>query len=182
MQSGFFRRVAVGLAVAVAIAAMAAAPSTAREDSLKAKQQACFERMKKLAGVWVSRDASGKELAHLQYRVISGGSALEEDILVGGGEMVSIYHMDGDSLVMTHYCMLGNQPHLKATAESTPKRIEFKCTGKGSNMKSEADLHIHHATFVFDSDDRLTSFWGANKDGKPEGQEMKFELSRKAAQ
>jgi hypothetical protein len=88
--------------------------------------------------------------------------------------MVSIYHMDGDNLVMTHYCSMGNQPHLKATAASTPAKIEFVCTGKGGNMKSENDMHIHHALFTLTADDNFSTAWGANKDGKNAGDDAVF--------
>lgn len=146
----------------------------------KSTAVACFARMKKLQGDWYSKDSGGAEHLVVRYRVISGGTALEETDLPGSEEMVSIYHMDGDSLVMTHYCSIGNQPHLRATAASTPSRIEFACTGHGENMKSENDLHIHHALFVLRSEDRFTSTWIAAKDGKSAGPHAVFELYRKS--
>src|SRR5260221_3894568 len=158
--------------------------SEAQTEKLKAKEtsaQVCFAKLKKLAGDWTHKeDTSGKEMVTLRYRVISGGSAVEEEMLPGSpGSMTSIYHLDNGSLVMTHYCSLGNQPRLRATRASTASKMEFECVGSGGNMKSENDMHIHHLVFTFLSDDHFTQEWSANKDGKQAGTADKFESFRK---
>lgn len=143
--------------------------------------QICFAKLKKLAGDWThTKDKSGKEAVSLRYRVISGGSAVEEEMLPGTpGSMTSIYHLDNGNLVMTHYCSIGNQPHLRATSSSTASKMEFECAGGGGNMKSENDMHIHHLVFTVLSDDHIVQEWSANKDGKPAGGAEKFESFRK---
>jgi len=144
--------------------------------------QQCFAKLKKLAGDWSHKeDKSGKEMVSLRYRVISGGTAVEEELLPGSpGAMTSIYHIDNGNLVMTHYCSLGNQPHLRATKASTASKMEFECIGSGGNMKSENDMHIHHLVLTFLSDEHFTQEWAANKDGKQAGPADKFEAYRKA--
>ncbi len=127
------------------------------------------------------KDPTGKEFVMLRYRVISGGTAVEEEMMPGMPDsMTSIYHLDNGSLTMTHYCSLGNQPHLKATKASTPTKMEFECSGGGGNMKSENDMHIHHLSIAFSADDRFTQDWSANKDGKSYGPHEKGEVYRKA--
>jgi hypothetical protein len=37
--------------------------------------------------------------------------------------------MDGADLVMTHYCMLGNQPRMKADSKSPKNQIRFQFAG-----------------------------------------------------
>src|SRR5437879_6435497 len=106
--------------------------SQAQTEKPKAKEtsaQICFAKLKKLAGDWTHKeDKSGKEMVTLRYRVISGGSAVEEEMLPGSpGSMTSIYHLDNGSLVMTHFCSLGNQPHLKATTASTASKMVLNC-------------------------------------------------------
>ena len=159
--------------------------SAAQTEKPKPKEtpaQVCFAKLKKLAGDWTHKDdKSGKEMVTLRYRVISGGSAVEEEMMPGMPDgMTSIYHLDNGNLVMTHYCSIGNQPHLRATKASTASRMEFECIGGGGNMKSENDMHIHHLVFTFLSDDHFTQEWSANKDGKPAGPADKFEAYRKA--
>ena len=159
--------------------------SAAQTEKPKPKEtsaQICFAKLKKLAGDWTHKeDKSGTEKVVVRYRVISGGSAVEEDLMPGSpAGMTSIYHLDNGSLVMTHYCSIGNQPHLKATKDSTASKMEFEYVGGGGNMKSENDMHIHHLLVTFLSDDHFTQEWSANKDGKPAGPAAKFESYRKA--
>jgi hypothetical protein len=159
--------------------------SAAQTEKPKPKEtsgQICFAKLKKLAGDWTHKeDKSGKEAVSLRYRVISGGSAVEEEMLPGTpGSMTSIYHLDNGNLVMTHYCSIGNQPHLRATKASTASKMEFECVGGGGNMKSENDMHIHHLVFTFLSDNHITQEWAANKDGKQTGSAEKFESYRRS--
>src|SRR5690242_6473548 len=80
--------------------------------------------MKRLAGDWIQVGPDGKASDQVvaTYRVTAGGSAVEETLFAGTPhEMVTVYHMDGDDLVLTHYCVAGNQPHMKAEKQSDPK-------------------------------------------------------------
>ena len=48
------------------------------------------------------------------FRMTAGGSALMSEIHGHGPEnMITMFHMDGDRLLMTHYCGAGNQPRMK---------------------------------------------------------------------
>ena len=172
MRSLTLALVAVGVA---GICGFSSAADKPKESGAKA----CFERIKKLAGDWVTVDEkSGKETTMLKYRVIAGGSAVEESIMPGEAhEMVTVYHMDGPSLMLTHYCAVGNQPRMKATPTSTPAKIEFKCVGV-SNVKSHNDMHMHHGLLTFASDDAMVTEWTGVDNGKP-GHAVKFNVKRK---
>jgi len=114
----------------------------------------------------------------VNYRVTSGGSAVEETIMKGTEhEMVSMYHLDGDKLVMTHYCMLGNQPHLVARRSSDPHVIAFDFAG-ATNMRSANDPHMHDMQLTVKDKNHIESTWEGYKDGKPE-HAAHFELTRK---
>src|SRR5262245_29466506 len=79
-----------------------------------------LEKIKKLAGTWVEADKDGKPTDKVVsvVRVTAGGSAVHETFFPGQPmEMVSVYHLDKGELVMTHYCVLGNQPKMKARSE-----------------------------------------------------------------
>src|SRR5437868_7105013 len=74
-----------------------------------------FDSLKTLAGTWEGTGMmDGKEQAvTVVYEVTSGGSILVERLMPGTpGEMISVYHRDGKTLSMTHYCALGNQPEM----------------------------------------------------------------------
>src|SRR5579883_3440161 len=80
-----------------------------------------FESLKKLAGDWVQIGKDGKPAGPVvsSIRVTSAGTAVEETLFPGTAhEMVTMYHLDGGELVLTHYCALGNQPHMRLTPES----------------------------------------------------------------
>ncbi|HEY7327076.1 MAG TPA: hypothetical protein VH592_05540 [Gemmataceae bacterium] len=138
-----------------------------------------FERFKRLAGEWVGNE-QGKEghEVRVQYKVTSGGSAVVETIAPGTEhEMVSVIHPDGADLILTHYCMLGNQPQMKASGGGHGNKIEFKFV-RATNMKSDKDMHMHDATFTFVDQDTLTSEWTAYTGGKA-AEHAVFKLKRK---
>ena len=151
----------------------------ARGDDKKA-DAAGLDQFKLLAGEWVGKEVKGphegKEV-HVKYKVTAGGSAVCETLFPGTDqEMISMIHRDGDDLVLTHYCILGNQPQMRAPAKSAGK-IAFKFA-KATNLKSELDSHMHDATFTFVDKDTLRAEWTHFKEGKDAGTVV-FELKRK---
>src|SRR5262245_60836882 len=85
--------------------------------SATAPTNAALEKMKTLAGTWLEADKDGKPTDTVVsiIKLTAGGSAIHETLFPGQPhEMISMYTVDGPDLVMTHYCMLGNQPRLKA--------------------------------------------------------------------
>jgi hypothetical protein len=116
-----------------------------------------LEKMKKLAGTWVAADNDGKPTDQVVsvIKVTAGGSAVHETLFPGQPhEMVSVYTADGPDLIMTHYCVLGNQPRMKAEAKSSPNQIVFKFAG-GTNLNPAKDKHMHEATLTIVGDDRI---------------------------
>jgi hypothetical protein len=109
-----------------------------------------FQKLKTLAGTWLAADDDGKPTDQIMsiIRVTAGGSAVHETHFPGQPqEMISIYTVDGPDLVMTHYCVLGNQPRLKADPTSPANQIRFQFAG-GSNLDPTKDTHMHSATLT----------------------------------
>jgi hypothetical protein len=128
-----------------------------------------LERIKKLAGTWVEADKDGKptEKVVSVVRVIAGGSAVQETQFPGQPmEMMSVYHTDGNDLVMTHYCVLGNQPRMKADPKSPANQIRWTFAG-GTNLDPAKDTHMHAATVTFVDDDHIEIAGEAWENGKP---------------
>jgi hypothetical protein len=140
-----------------------------------------LEKFKLLAGEWVgSGSIAGQPQSeiHVKYKVTSGGNTVVETVFPDSDhEMVSAIHLDGDSLVLTHYCHLGNQPRMKATVKAEDKIIAFKFAD-ATNLKSEKDMHMHDATFTFVDKDTLKTEWTLYQDGKPGGKVV-VEFKRK---
>ena len=144
------------------------------------KKGSPLDRIKALSGEWVQVGEDGKPTTDVisSYRVTAAGSAVVETLFAGTGhEMVTVYHMDGEDLMLTHYCAMGNQPRMKAKRGASADRLEFECAG-GTNMKSEEDRHMHSATVEFLGPDRLRSEWVQSAGGK-KGESVKFDLARK---
>ncbi len=122
-----------------------------------APTNAGLEKMKKLAGTWLTTDKDGKATDQVAsiIKVTAGGSAVHETLFPGQAhEMVSIYTVDGPDLVMTHYCVLGNQPRMKADPKSPADQIRFQFAG-GANLDPKKDKHMHAATLTIVDDDHI---------------------------
>ncbi len=128
-----------------------------------------LERMKKLAGTWVEADKDGKPTDKVVsvIKITAGGSAVQETLFPGQPkEMVSVYHRDGSDLVMTHFCVLGNQPRLKADPKSPANQIHFLFAG-GTNLDPTKDMHMHEGTLTFVDDDHVEVLGIGWVGGKP---------------
>ena len=100
-------------------------------------------------------------------KVTAGGSAVHETIFPGQPEeMVSVYTVDGPDLVMTHYCVLGNQPRMKADPNSPANQIRFQFAG-GANLDPTKDKHMHSTTLTIVDDDHIEIAGVGWQDGGP---------------
>ena len=166
--------------LSVATLAFAAFAAFAQQPGPSPSAQAAFDKLKTLAGEWTGKAGEpGKEHdVTIIYRVTSGGHALAETMFPGTDhEMITMYHLDGDKLLLTHYCKVGNQPRMALTKKSTTDTLDFNFVG-GTNMKSRKDGHMHSARIHFVGSDTVASEWDYFKDGKQSGSE-KFTLKRK---
>jgi hypothetical protein len=130
---------------------------------------AALEKMKKLAGIWLIVDKDGKPTDQIAsiIKVTAGGSAVHETLFPGQPlEMVSIYTAEGPDLVLTHYCVLGNQPRMKADPKSPANQIVFRFAG-GTNLDPQKDKHMHEATLTIVDENRLEVNGVAWENGAP---------------
>jgi hypothetical protein len=138
-----------------------------------APTNAGLEKMKKLAGTWLAADKDGRATDQVVsiIKVTAGGSVVHETLFPGQPhEMVSVYTVDGSDLVMTHYCVLGNQPRMKADPKSPANHIRFQFAG-GSNLDPKKDKHMHAATLTI-VDDNHIEIAGVGWEGGAPAKEM----------
>ena len=117
-----------------------------------------FEFLAALAGSWTAEVGSAEMPANagFEFRLTAGGTAVEEREMIGTPmEMVTLYHMDGADLVATHYCAMGNQPHLRAAKRVVDGTLSFACSGKPGNAASHDEAHIHAWSMRLADDGRL---------------------------
>jgi hypothetical protein len=150
------------LCASLVVLVFLALPAAAAEGA----GQSAFERLKSLEGAWDATTPGGG--GTITYRVASAGSIVVEHLFPGTDhEMMTVYHMDGESLVATHYCAIGNQPRFKLDSSSaTADQLHFAFNG-GSNMKP-GDGHIHEGSLRFVDADHVEAEWEFWKDGEPE--------------
>lgn len=128
-----------------------------------------FEKVKSLVGTWVAADKDGNPTDEVVsvVKLTAGGSAVHETLFPGQPhEMISIYTPDGSSVVMTHYCMLGNQPRMKANGATGDNKLTFEFDG-GTNLDPKKDKHMHGATVTFVDENHLRIQGCGWEDGKP---------------
>lgn len=138
--------------------------------------QKSFDQLKTLAGEWEGKNSRGEAL-HVSFESTAGDSALMSQIhgVHGPENMVSMIHMDGSRLVLTHYCSAGNQPRMAGTASPDGKTITFDFFD-ATNLASPDAGHMQRVVIAIVDANHHTEDWTFNDHGK----EMKelFDLHR----
>jgi hypothetical protein len=160
------------LAVAMLAASAGCTPTQATPTPPTTNALEQFERVKDLAGDWQGKTTmhGQTENAKVRYEVIAGGSAVLETQFAGTPyEMASVYFADGNTVKVTHYCMMGNRPTL-TLKQSTPQLLSFEVLNHDGLTKATED-HMHSLTLHLDPDNKkLTEEWVSSKNGdKAEG-------------
>lgn len=82
-------------------------------DADPERRDPLFDAVAGLEGRWQLVDEGMPGV--IEYAVTAGGHSVREVMFPGEPhEMVNMYSLDGNSLVMTHYCAAGNQPRMRA--------------------------------------------------------------------
>ena len=156
-----------------------ASPETIVYDAATA-----FEFLKTLAGDWERGSGDhehGSSSREANFKVTAAGSSVVETLYAGQpNEMVSIFHMDGNQLLLTHYCALKNAPIMKFEKSDKAGEIRFVFHG-GTNFDPKVDTHVHQGLFKIKDKNTVESIFVAFANGKPrpEGRAI---LKRKASE
>lgn len=163
---------------ALALATVAFAADKSKPDSAKAAgpesvvydANSAFEFLKSMAGEW-ERTGDGHEHSknpNVSIRQTAAGSAVMETMFAGEPmEMISVYHKDGDNLLLTHYCALQNAPIMKFEKSDKPGEIKFVFFG-GTNFDPKKDAHVHEGVMRIKDANTVESSFVAYADGKPD--------------
>lgn len=143
------------------------------------KQPKALTDMQTLVGTWIGTGKMGKQEMPVTvvYESTSGGTVITEKLMAATPqEMVSVYHKDGDSVSMTHYCAMGNQPRMRLK-KSDGKTFAFEMTDT-SGITSANESHMHAATLTLVDKDTLKAEWVQYEGGKKVGTAV-FMVKRK---
>ena len=137
--------------------------------------QKTFEHIKSLNGTWEAK--VNNRPVKVVFRTTSGGSAVLSEIL-GEEDMITMFHMDNDRVLATHYCGAGNQPRMQASLSPDGKTITFTFVD-ATNLATPKSGHMNQLVITMPDADHHTEDWTFAQDGK----EMKehFELTRAKA-
>jgi hypothetical protein len=135
--------------------------------------QKSFDKMKTLAGSWEGRmtttpseaDIEGK-LAKVTMRVTSMGNALMHEATSAArpDDPLTVFYLDGDHLLLTHYCDAGNRPRMTGKLSPDGKSVEFEFLDVAGSTEYG---HMHHAVFTFIDANHHTEDWTFMHGDKP---------------
>jgi hypothetical protein len=150
----------------VLVLAVNALPIT-QSDSSKTAATEAFNRFKQLAGKWQGRSTKGWQET-VVFHTIAGESVVVEDSLDAhpNERMMTMFHLDGDRLMLTHYCVAKNQPRLVATAFADGGKTVTFTFLDGANIPTRDRGHMDKAVIRFIDDNHMTSQWTWYQGGK----------------
>ena len=141
-----------------------------------------FQQIKQLVGQWQGTSSPmGPEAkpgpVATEFHLTAAGSAIEENLMKGTPhEMVDMYTEEGGKLAMTHYCAMGNQPHMVAK-NAGPHQVSLEMVPTvGIDANSS---HMHSLTLEFADANHLTERWTNYTNGKP-AETVVFNMTRVA--
>lgn len=127
--------------------------------------QAAFEKLKSLAGTYVGQlrldnpdDQFDGRFGHFTLRVTSRGNALVHELSLAGipDHPVTVFYLEGDRLLATHYCDAGNRPRFVGALSPDGKRIEFEFLDLSG---SDEHGHMNHIAFTFGDENSHVEEW-----------------------
>jgi hypothetical protein len=134
--------------------------------SAQSPAQESFGALTRLAGQWRGTGTGGHRV-QITFRVMSAGSAVFSELveLDRNEEMVTVFHLDGDRLLLTHYCTAGNQPRMHATASPDDKTIVFDFVD-ATNLRPHQKGHMRRLVIRLHDPDHHTEEWTFVENGK----------------
>jgi hypothetical protein len=140
-----------------------------KPDAQDAPAQQAFARLKTLAGNWKGQAAMGPGMnapVRVSLRVTSGGAALMHEMVPegrssdpsnGDDDPITMLYVDGDRLILTHYCDSGkNRPRMAGKLSPDGTRVEFDFLDVSGGTSNG---HMHHAVFTMVDADHHTEDW-----------------------
>src|SRR5438874_10069380 len=131
----------------------------------KTKSEEAFDRLATLKGEWRGEQESVK--INLIYTLTANGSALMEEFRPESGPvMITMFTVDGDHLIATHYCSAKNQPQMITPAISDVQKPLAFSLARITGLNSPADWHNTGLTVIQEDNDHLTQEWTYQSKGK----------------
>ena len=153
------------LAAVLGFALIGAAITSVAEKSNSVQ---AFEKLTSLVGEWKGMQEGAQGDIKLTYTLTANGSVLmEESQPAGEGTMITMFTVDGDHLIATHYCIARNQPQMvtKPITEPSANSLTFSLS-RVTGMKTPGDWHNTGLTVTLEDAQHLTQVWTYEYNGK----------------
>jgi hypothetical protein len=129
-----------------------------------------FAKLKTIAGTWQGKVTTdppnafpqnpdpAKNVMNVTMRVTSMGNAIMHEMTSPArpDDPITMLYVDGDRLLLTHYCDAGNRPRMVGKVSPDGKRVEFDFVDiTGSTQYG----HMQRAVFTFIDEDHHQQSW-----------------------
>jgi hypothetical protein len=160
------------LAISLSVGAFAQSPSDSKKPAAQTDAEKTFSQMKTLAGVWKGSLVTTPHIPEMEgktmwvsLRVTSRGNALVHEMKEFGtpddptryDDPITMLYLDGDRLLLTHYCDAGNRPRMAAKQMSADgKTVEFSFLDVAGGTEHG---HMHNAVFTIKDANHHSEEW-----------------------
>ncbi|HLX83490.1 MAG TPA: hypothetical protein VKR59_06310 [Terriglobales bacterium] len=175
-QPAFAAALAVALSLSAAAQTHEMKPVTLKSDAPASASpsdaQKSFDALKTLAGNWKAAVTTDPPMPGMEngtttdvwLRVTSRGNALVHEMKGSGtpddparyDHPVTMVYLDGDRLILTHYCDAGNRPRMAARTSPDGKTVEFDFLDVAGSTQYG---HMQHAVFTLVDANHHTEDW-----------------------
>src|SRR5437773_7098275 len=169
-RSMVFRSVSI-----IAVVLAASAPAADKTNSEQA-----FERLALLQGEWQGV-ADGVNTTLIYTLTANGSTLMEQCRPEKGHEMITMFTIDGDHLIATHYCSAKNQPQMATSAITDAQKPLAFLLVRVTGLKSPEDFHNTGLTVIQEDNDHLTQERSYQFKGKTGKNIFRFTRVRQAA-
>jgi len=154
------RTIVYGSVGAIALVVAAAIPAAD-----KSKSEEAFDRMAVLQGEWQGV-ADGVNTTLIYTLTANGSTLMEQCRPEKGHEMITMFTVDGDHLIATHYCSAKNQPQMATPPIADAHKPLVFSLVRVTGLKSPDAFHNTGLTVIQDDNDHLTQEWLYDAKGK----------------
>jgi hypothetical protein len=154
------------LLFALVLCAFVATFAASQEMHPAARTTPAFDQLKSLAGHWEGTNSEGHKV-DVSYEVISNGSVVMERLHPGNEpDMITMYALDGERILVTHYCSMGNQPTMQTAASpAATGKLDFTFL-RLAGAKSSDEGHMAALTVSMPDKTHLVQTWTFDDHGK----------------
>lgn len=139
--------------------------SPARADPIAAE---AFASLAPLVGTWRPAEPADSPL-RVTFGMTAGGTVLTETWVSPRHTSMTVYHLDGDDLLATHYCPRGNQPRMALSGRDADGTLRFAFRD-ATGLDEPGEYYEYVLTLRRDGDDALVRGEVYAEHGKPVGE------------